>query len=484
MSRDPGPAFWSATRLARALRAGRIGAVELFDLYAARIERHNGAVNAICVMDLEAGRRQARAADRKKGPGGPLHGLPMTVKESFDLAGFPSTHGMLEFRDNVAQRDAIAVARLKAAGAIVFGKTNVPVQLADWQTFNPIYGTTNNPWDLSRTPGGSSGGSAAALAAGLTSLELGSDIGASIRAPAHYCGVYGHKPTWGICATGGHALPGWAHPTDITAIGPLARSADDVRLALGLMAGPDEIDASGWRLALARTALPGFRGLRVAVIASHPTAEADATVAGAIEQLAAWLARRGAKVSDLARPEFEPDEAHRVYIALLRGATSVRQSPRYMALWEELARKRAPEDTSYEAQAARANLMPHREWLRWSNRRHQMRRAWAAFFRDWDVLLCPSAATPAFAHNHEGERWERMITVNGRAQPSTTQMFWAGYSGAALLPSTVAPIALSREGLPVGVQIVGPQYGDYRTIAFAQRLEREYCAFEPPPGFG
>jgi amidase len=477
------PAFWSASRLARALRARRFGALELFDLYAARVARHNPALNAICVMDLEAGRRQARAADRARGPRGPLHGLPMTVKESFDLAGFPSTHGIVEFRDNVARRDALAVARLKAAGAIVFGKTNVPTQLADWQTFNEIYGTTNNPWDRSRTPGGSSGGSAAALAAGLTGLELGSDIGASIRAPAHYCGVYGHKPTWGICAMNGHALPGSAHPADISAIGPLARSADDLRLALGVVAGPDEIDGFGWRLALERTVLRKVRGLRIAVMASHPTADVDANLAGEIERLAAWLAKKGARVSDRARPDFEPEEAHRVYLALLRGATSSRQNARQMALWEELARKRPSDDMSYEAQAARANLMPHREWLRFSNRRHQMRRAWAAFFRDWDVLLCPTAATAAFAQNQKGQRWERMISVNGKPQPSTTQMFWAGYSGASLLPSTVAPIASSAEGLPIGVQIVGPQYADYRTIAFAQLLEREYRAFEPPPGY-
>ncbi len=475
--------FWSASRLARALRARRIGALELFELYAERIERHNRALNAICVMDLDAGRKQARAADRARGRRGALHGLPMTVKESFDLAGFPTTHGIVEFRDNVARSDALAVTRLKAAGAIVFGKTNVPVQLADWQTFNPIYGTTNNPWDPSRTPGGSSGGSAAALAAGLTGLELGSDIGASIRGPAHYCGVYGHKPTWGICAMNGHALPGSAHPADISAIGPLARSAEDLRLALGIIAGPDAIDGAGWRLALARTVLRKFRGLRVAVMASHPTAEVDASVAGEIERLAGWLAKKGAKVSDRARPDFDPEEAHRVYIALLRGATSARQTVLQMATWQELARKRPIEDMSYEAQAARANLMPHREWLRWSSRRHQMRRAWAQFFRDWDVLLCPTAATPAFPQNQQGERWERMITVNGKPQPSTTQMFWAGYSGAALLPSSVAPIASSAQNLPIGVQIVGPQHADYRTIAFAQLLEREYRAFEPPPGY-
>jgi amidase len=314
-------AFWSATRLARALRAKKIGAVELFDLYAARVRRHNGALNAICVMDLDAGRKAARAADRAKGKKGPLHGVPMTVKESFNVAGWPTTWGQPEHKDNVARKDALAVQRLKRAGAIVFGKTNVPVLLADWQSFNPIYGTTNNPWDLARTPGGSSGGSAAALAAGLTGLELGSDIGASIRNPAHYCGVYGHKPTWGICSSRGHALPGSAHPGDIAAIGPLARSAEDLRLALDLIAGPDDVDGAGWTLALPEEKRRSLRGLRVAVMPSHPTAEVDASVSGAIERLARALARKGAKVSDKARPGFDPAEAHRVYLALLRAQT-------------------------------------------------------------------------------------------------------------------------------------------------------------------
>jgi amidase len=476
-------AFWSATRLAQALRARKLGAVELFDLYAARVRQHNRALNAICVMDLDAGRKAARAADRAKGRKGPLHGVPMTVKESFNIAGWPTTWGQPEHKDNVAKTDALAVERLKRAGAIVFGKTNVPVLLADWQSFNPVYGTTNNPWDLLRTPGGSSGGAAAALAAGLTGLELGSDIGASIRNPAHYCGVYGHKPTWGVCSSRGHALPGALHPGDIAAIGPLARSADDLKLSMDVIAGPDDIDGAGWILELKKTKPISLRGLRVAVMPSHSTAEVDVSVSDAIERLAGFLAKKGARVSDKARPDFNPDEAHKVYLALLRAATSNRQLPHHVELWERLARERPATDMSYEAQAARANVMRHKDWLGWSNRRHQMRLAWAEFFNAWDVLLCPPAATPAFPQNQRGERWERMIEVNGKPQPSTTQMFWAGYSGMCYLPSTVAPIALAGGKLPVGVQIVGPQYGDYLTIEVARLIEREYFAFTPPPGY-
>ena len=243
---------------------------------------------------------------------------------------------------------------------------------------------------------------------------------------------------------------------------------------------------TGWPAsssAIEKPRLASFRKLRVAVLPSHPTAEVDSSVSGAIERLARALARKGAKVSDKARPAFDPEEAHRVYLATLRAATSARQSPHHVALWEELAQTRPKDDMSYEAQAARANVMRHREWLGWSNRRHQLRLLWAEFFKEWDVLLRPPAATPAFPQNQRGERWERMIEVNGKPQPSTTQMFWAGYSGNCFLPSTVAPIELAGGKLPVGVQVIAPQYGDYRSIAVARLIEREHFAFTPPPGY-
>jgi amidase len=480
-------AFWSATKLIRALRAKKIGALELLEHYAARIEKHNGTLNALCVLDLEAARKRARAFDRASAKKGarpaPLAGLPMSVKESFDLAGHPTTWGVAEHRFNRARRDALAVERLVRAGANVFGKTNVPVMLADWETNNPIYGRTVNPWDPSRTPGGSSGGAAAALAAGLTGLEIGSDIGGSIRNPAHYCGVYGHKPTWEICSRLGHGLPGAAHPSDISVIGPLARGAADLELALSIIAGPDDVDGAGWKLALPAPRRKTLRGLRVAVVATHPTAETDKSVQDAIGALAKALARQGAKVSEDARPGFDFGEAHRVFIQLLRGATSGRQDHDQFAAMLAARAELDPDDESYYAQMVRANTQPHRDWLAASNRRHQMRLAWAEFFRDWDVLLCPNAASAAFRHSMPGERWERMIPVNGGLQPATTQMWWAGIAGMCYLPGTAAPIGLSAEGLPLSVQIVGPQHGDLTTLRVARLIEREYYAFTPPPAY-
>lgn len=476
-------AFWSATKLIRALRAKKIGALELLDHYLARIDRYDNDLNALPVLDSAAARKRAKAFDRKGAKGGPLAGLPMTVKESFDVAGLPTTWGLAEYCNTPVKANADAVARFLGAGANVFGKSNVPTLLADWETVNPVYGKTVNPWNHARTPGGSSGGAAAALAAGLTGLEAGSDIGGSIRNPAHYCGVYGHKPTWGVCSTAGHALPGVAHPADIAAIGPLARSAADLEFAFSIMAGPDAIDGRGWALTLPIPARKTLRGWRVAVLASHPTAETDASVQQSIHRLAQFLAKKGAKVSERARPAFDLGEAHRLFIQLLRGATSARQTPELVAQMLAEAQRLDADDSGYYAQMVRANTQTHRQWLMASNRRHQLRHAWAAFFGDWDVLLCPNAASAAFPHSMPGERWERMISVNGKPQPATTQMWWAGIAGMCGLPGTAAPIGLSSEGLPLSVQIIGPQYGDYATIRFAQLIEREYYAFAPPPAY-
>jgi amidase len=479
-------AFLSAKALAARVRTRKISSQDLLALYLERVEKYNPDINAIVATDLKAARKRARAADAALAKGeswGPLHGVPMTIKDSFDVAGMPTTWGLPRLKDNIPNRNALAVDRFLGAGAVLFGKTNVPAMLADWQTFNDVYGTTNNPWDLSRIPGGSSGGSAAALAAGLTGLETGSDIGASIRDPAHYCGVYGHKPSFGICPTNGQALPGMVAAQDITVIGPLARSADDLELALKILAGPDEIDAQGWRLALPPAQKKSLREFKVAVMPSADTAEVDRTVQDRIQAIADFLRKQKAKVSDTARPDIDPAEAHHVFIQLVRAATSRGQTDDVFARNLEAAKKVDPKDTRYPAWMLTGNTMFHRDWLNWNELRHRMRLEWHRFFQEYDLLLCPAGATAAFPHNQKGERWERMVVVNGKPQPSTTQMFWAGFTGMSYLPSTVAPAGLTPEGLPVGVQIVGPQYGDLTCIRFAQLLEREYQGFVPPRGY-
>ncbi|MCP5149989.1 MAG: amidase [Chromatiales bacterium] len=479
-------AFRTAVALVEALRDKEIGSLELLDHFHARMERHNPALGAIVFTDMDAARARAREADSALARGeswGPLHGLPMTVKESYDVVGMPTTWGVPALADNIATTNALSVQRLIDAGAIVFGKTNVPIHLADWQSYNAIYGTTNNPWDLTRTPGGSSGGSAAALATGLTGLEAGSDIGASIRNPAHYCGVYGHKPTYGIVPPRGQALPGVVAPTDISVVGPMARGAEDLAVALDVMAGPDPIEAAGWKLDLRPPRRARLDQYRVALVLEDPCAEVDVEVQERLQAMADFLRGAGATVVEGARPAFSSQEANEVYTMLLRAATSRRLSDEAFAANVELARSVDPNDPSYAARMVRAQVMAHRDWLGYNERRHRMRLQWAAFFEDHDLMLCPAASSTAFPHDHAGERHERTVVVNNKKVLTTDQMFWAGYSGFAYLPSTVAPAGLTPHGLPVGVQIIGPQYGDRECIAFAALLEREYQGFVAPPGY-
>ena len=483
------PAFRSATALAAAIRAREIGCRELLEHYVARSERHNPALNAIIVTDLRGARQRADAADGALARGeswGALHGLPMTVKELFDVVGLPTTWGLTELRENLATANALAVDRVLAAGAIIFGKTNVPVLLADLQSYNPVYGTTNNPWNRSLTPGGSSGGAAAALAAGLTGLDIGSDIGGSIRNPAHYCGVYGHKPTYGIAPPRGQSLPGNVAASDISVIGPLARSAGDLALALDIIGGPDPVEAAGWRLELTPPRGNALSDYRVAVMLDDPNCEVDREVQDILQRLVDFLARHGVQISDRARPNFDMAETHAVYIKLLRAATSRRLTQESFERHVEVARGLDPADQSYFARMMRANTLSHRDWLAGNEERHRLRLKWADFFRDYDLLLCPVTAAAAYPHDHdnEDERWKRTILVNGKRVPTVDDLFWAGLCGLVYLPATVAPAGLTANGLPVGVQIVGPQYGDRSCLAFAGLLERAYRGFVAPPGFG
>ncbi len=478
-------AFLPARRLAGLIRRGKIGCLELLDHYLARVERHNPALNAIIVTDIPKARKRARAADRALAKGelwGPLHGVPMTVKESFDVEGLPTTWGVPAYKDNIAGRNAVAVDRWLAAGAVLFGKTNVPIWVADAQSFNAIYGTTNNPWNLALTPGGSSGGASAALAAGLTGIEMGSDIASSVRNPAAFCGLFAHKPTFGICPMRGQALDDNVRAYDIFVIGPLARSAGDIALGLSIIAGPDEIEARGTKLALPPSKKKRLRDFKIGIIVDDATAPVERDVVERLQALADFLGKQKAKISDTARPDIDLDDAHRTFNMLLRAATS-------MALGDEdQARFRAELDTlpadadTPRARMLRGNILSHRDWLRLDERRQRMRWKWHDYFRDYDLLLCPVMSTAAFPHDHTPP-YERTMTVNGKKLPFNTTVFWSGYTGMANLPSTVAPIGFTGDGRPVGVQIVGPEYGDRTCLHFARLLEKEYQAFVPPPGY-
>ncbi len=479
-------AWMSGKQLAARIRRGEVSSLEALEAFIDRLERLNPAVNAIVTTDLAGARRAARAADRARAKGrplGPLHGVPMTVKESYDVVGMPTSIGFPEHRENRPTRPAVIVERLQQAGAIVFGKTNLPVAMADWQSFNPVYGTTSNPWDTSRVPGGSSGGAAAALAAGLTPLEYGSDIGASIRNPAHYCGVFGHKPTWGIVPSRGHGLPPYVHDRDIAACGPLARSAADLELLLKLTAGADPDWQSGWKLALPPSGRKTLKGLRVGVLLSAPTADVDQGVQDVLSALAQALKSAGAKVNHDPALPFDLADAHHTYLMLLRAETSGSLTDEQYAAAVRRLPAVAADDWAYDAMLPRAQALSHRDWHSWNEARMLITEGWHQWFGRFDVLLCPTAATTAFPHMQTGERWERMIQVNGQPQPTTTQMFWAGLGGMSGLPCTVIPAGLAADGLPVGAQLIGRRGADLDLLAIARLLEKEGFGFRAPPGF-
>ncbi|MGB8313981.1 MAG: amidase family protein, partial [Aestuariivirga sp.] len=320
--------FCSALEMARLLRAKKVSAKELLEVCLDQYALHNDTLNAVVVTDLGRAKRAAAASDKrlKKGaPLGPFDGVPMTAKESFDWTGTPSTWGSPAHKENIAKSDAVAITRLTDAGAVIYGKTNVPLMLADWQSFNEVYGTTNNPWDITRAPGGSSGGSAVALATGMSALEIGSDIGASLRNPAHYCGVYAHKPTYGVVPYRGHLL-NTVHPSDISVAGPMARSARDLTAMMKLLAGTDGIEARAMSLQLPDLKQKTFKDFRVAVMLSDPVSEVDQPVQDLIANLAKFLGKKVKKLSHEARPDFTTREAMDVFITLLRSATSRRQT--------------------------------------------------------------------------------------------------------------------------------------------------------------
>ena len=476
--------FASAAAQARAVRELRVSARALLEMYLERVEALDGRINAVVVRQFEQARKAADAADAalKKGADvGPLHGVPTTVKEAFDLEGAPTTWGAPAQKSNIAKTTAVSVERLQRAGAVVFGKTNNPLMLADWQSFNEVYGTTANPWNLDHTPGGSSGGSAAALAAGFCGFEWGSDIGGSLRVPAHFCGIYAHKPTWGIVPPEGHGLAP-APPTDVSVVGPMARSAEDLEIGLKVTAGAHGPAARGWKLALPACEKKSLKEFRVAVMDDAAPAEVDGELREALGRLVSFLRSKGTTVEN-ACPDFDLEEVARDTTLLLRGATSGKLPMQEFENAWRLRNERPEADDSYQVRYARGIAAFHREWLQTHARRQKRLLSWEDFFSRFDVLICPPASTAAFRHDHSMPRDARTAMVNGRPRLQVEQVFWAGLAGTTWLPATAAPLARTAAGLPIGVQIVGPLHGDFTCLRFAQLVEHEYRGFDAPPDY-
>jgi amidase len=472
--------FLSATQLKAQLDSKTIGCLELCDQYIDRIEDRDKETNAVVVRDFDRAREAAKEADNTPSDQkGAAHGLPLTIKEAFNIAGLPTTWGLPAFKDMPVVEDAAVVRRYKEAGAVFLGKTNVPVNLGDFQSYNPIYGTTNNPWDFDRSPGGSSGGSAVAMAAGYSALETGSDIGGSIRNPAHYCGVYGHKPTWGIVPPQGHALPGVLAAPDIAVCGPLARSAEDLALAIGVITGPEKLNASGWQLNLPAPHKKSLKEFKVAVWSNDKMSPVDEAVESRVLEVAKLLEKQGATVSYTARPDIEIGIAHRTFMGLMHSIMGAGADPKTYKASQSYAAALDATDLSDMTVMTRAMVMSHRDWLRTNNHREKMRYAWDRFFQEWDIILCPQMATTAFLHD-QSNMSTRTLKVNEELQPYFQQIFWSGLAVASYLPSTVFPTGPAADGLPLGLQAISGAYQDFTSIEFARLLELEIGGFKIP----
>ena len=481
--------FKNARELSKALLAKKVSSVELTQAAIAQIEKHDAKINAMCVRDFPRALEAARAADDAiaKRAFRPLIGVPITVKESYNIAGLPTTWGFVPQKDFIAKEDSVAVARVKTAGAVILGKTNVPVGLGDWQSYNDIYGTTNNPFDVDRTPGGSSGGSSAALAAGYGPLSLGSDIGGSLRSPAHYCGVYAHKPTLSVVPARGHTPPPFPplpFENDLAVVGPMSRSAFDLTDLLDVIAGPDEIDSGrGYRLSLPPARHTDLKDFRILVIDTHPIMPVATSVRGAIDKLAGQLSKAGAKVAR--ESALMPDIANssRLYMRLLLSFLAANFPPEAHESMRANAAKLKPEDMSLTAERLRGAVMSHREWVQANVMRGGLRAQWRALFREFDAVLCPTMPTPAYPHDHSPDQNVRRIVVDNQEFPYLDQLVWPGIATCPGLPSTAIPVTLSPDGLPIGVQLVGPWLEDRTSLKLAELIEQNFGGFVPPPGF-
>jgi amidase len=474
--------YSSATEMLAALRRSEVSSVELVEMHIARIESADEDLNAIPVRTPERALEAARRADESRAAGrdSPLLGLPITLKESTQVAGLPQSAGMEPFRNYQPAGDGPVARRVFDAGACLLGKTNIPVALGDWQANSPIYGRTNNPWDLDRTPGGSTGGGAAALAAGMTPLEIGSDIGGSIRVPAAYCGVYGHRPSeTAVPRAGSFPLADLPNAGFVMGVqGPLARSAVDLELLFDIVTGAEEGEGAAWRLELPAARAQRLSDFRVALMPPLSLVEPSSAMQGKLDELASFLSRAGAKV-DQAMPDVDHEAYFSDYVSVLMIITSQGQSAAERRAQADACEKRGDLQSIAMARGFTSDAA---DYLAVLGRREKTRQAWRTFFADWDVLVCPTALDAPFVHQ-SGHQDERVLPIDDRSVPYMLNIvypMWAIFAGQ---PATAFPAGLNAAGLPLGLQVIGPYLEDRTTLKFAQLLEREWHSFERPPGY-
>lgn len=475
----------SATALRDALLARRFSAAELLEATLARVDALNPMLNAIIAQDREAARAMAAESDRRlaDGTARPLEGLPITIKDAFDVAGLPSSGGLPAYRERIPAEDAAAVARLRAAGVVIIGKSNVPVFSGDFQSYNPAHGVTNNPWNMAYSPGGSSGGAAVAVATGMSAFELGSDLGGSMRWPAHATGVFGLKTSWGLVSTWGLIPPPPERRTprnpDLLVAGPITRAAEDLALILPVLAGPRDTAIAATPLTPPRRG--DAKGLRVAFWAEDAFAPVDRDVSAAVREAARRLAAQGAIIDKTARPAIRFAEAFEVYALLNHAVVAYGLPPKVRARIQAPARGFSPNDLSHQALQARGASLTPSQYHQVSQRRAALKRQWTRFFERYDVVLCPPAPVAAIPHDHSSDIHARRLDVNGEPRPYLDFLLWASLATGADLPALSAPVMLSQAGLPLGAQIIAPTGEDLMAVAVGDLVAKAGGGFKAPP---
>ncbi len=470
--------YASATNAAKAIQAKHVSSVELTKLVLDRIQKFNPKINAIVTITGDAAMERAKEADEALARGqiwGPLHGVPCTIKDTFETAGIRTTAGAPFFENNISTQDAVSVSRMRAAGMVMIGKTNTPFMAGDWQSYNDLFPASNNPWDLNRTPGGSTGGGAAATAAGLGYLALGSDIGGSIRIPSHFCGLFGHKPTFGVVPLRGH-IPSF---NDLAVAGPLARSADDLLLALKVLGGPGTEDAVAYKWMLPPARKKSIREYKIRYVLEHPMCPATAEVKKRLQAAVDALHEGGAKIEEGFPAKIEVADQYRTYLQLL--APVVLEGSPETDL-ERLRNSNPSADNLVIGTFKEAVDATHAEWMEANTRRYEARAAWAEYFSNYDAFLMPVVFIPAFPHDHSPIMSQRVLQTPEGPRRYMDQLFWSSFAIMAGLPATVAPVGSTKDGLPVGIQILGPWLEDATSIFVAKTLEEEF-GFQVPKGF-
>jgi amidase len=477
--------FASAAEAARAIRTGRIGARELTQRMLDRIQLHNPRLGAMVNVLADQALAEATRIDASrcgKEAGGLLHGVPIVVKDAFEIAGVPTTGGIKQLAQYRPANDSEVVRRLRAAGAIVLGNTNVPFVLNDWQSYNDIYGTTNNPWDLGRTPGGSSGGSAAALAAGLGYFSPGSDRSGSLRIPASFCGVYAHKPSRDVVPLRGWfpSPPGSAPQLAdlISVAGPMARTAADLKIGMQVMGGPDGDDANAYRWTMPAPRRTRLSDYRVGYVLDDPACPVDPSVRERMEAAVAALGRAGARLKQGWPAGIDPVAQYRTYLYML--FCGIGTPPGIKP--EDMRPLAARDDGSLASIFAQTMVDPISRFIDHERDQQHARAAWRAAFQEYDVFLMPTSFVAAFPHDHSEPQQARRLMTQAGPRPYTDLFFWIAFANIACLPATAAPIGRTAEGLPVGLQILGPYLEDATPIDFAERAAEVLGGFVPPPG--